>query len=231
MNASVLRECAAMIGHEFRDLSLLGLALTHSSYTAEHDDEPSNERLEFLGDAVVGLVLADEMYRRHADFDEGVLTDLRKSVVNAQTLAIAARRLGLGRFVRLGRGESTSGGADKTSILANAFEAVIGAVYLDAGIDVAYDLSLRLLAPEIAGAVPGLRMLDPKTQLQELTAELGLGVPSYVLEDEGPDHDKTFFAEVLVAGRRRGSGSGRTKKAAEQQAAAEAIESFRAHGS
>jgi ribonuclease III len=231
VNASVLRECAAMIGHEFGDLSLLGLALTHSSYTAEHDDEPSNERLEFLGDAVVGLVLADEMYRRHADFDEGVLTDLRKSVVNAQTLAIAARRLGLGKFVRLGRGESTSGGADKTSILANAFEAVIGAVYLDAGIDVAYDLSLRLLAPEIAGAVPGLRMLDPKTQLQEITAEFGLGVPSYVLEDEGPDHDKTFFAEVLVAGRRRGSGSGRTKKAAEQQAAAEAIESLRAHGS
>lgn len=231
MNASVLRECAAMIGHEFGDLSLLGLALTHSSYTAEHDDEPSNERLEFLGDAVVGLVLADEMYRRHADFDEGVLTDLRKSVVNAQTLAIAARRLGLGKFVRLGRGESTSGGANKTSILANAFEAVIGAVYLDAGIDVAYDLSLRLLAPEIAGAVPGLRMLDPKTQLQEITAEFGLGVPSYVLEDEGPDHDKTFFAEVLVAGRRRGSGSGRTKKAAEQQAAAEAIESLRAHGS
>ncbi|MFM7046438.1 MAG: ribonuclease III [Actinomycetota bacterium] len=220
-----------MIGHEFGDLSLLGLALTHSSYTAEHDHEPSNERLEFLGDAVVGLVLADEMYRRHADFDEGVLTDLRKSVVNAQTLAIAARRLGLGKFVRLGRGESTSGGADKTSILANAFEAVIGAVYLDAGIDVAYDLSLRLLAPEIAGAVPGLRMLDPKTQLQEITAEFGLGVPSYVLEDEGPDHDKTFFAEVLVAGRRRGSGSGRTKKAAEQQAAAEAIESLRAHGS
>jgi ribonuclease-3 len=231
VNASVLRECAAMIGHEFGDLSLLGLALTHSSYTAEHDEEPSNERLEFLGDAVVGLVLADEMYRRHADFDEGVLTDLRKSVVNAQTLAIAARRLGLGKFVRLGRGESTSGGADKTSILANAFEAVIGAVYLDAGIDVAYDLSLRLLAPEIAGAVPGLRMLDPKTQLQEITAEFGLGVPSYVLEDEGPDHDKTFFAEVLVAGRRRGSGSGRTKKAAEQQAAAEAIESLRAHGS
>lgn len=231
MNESVLRECAAVVGHDFRDLALLRLALTHSSYSAEHDDEPSNERLEFLGDAVIGLVLADEMYRRHADFDEGVLTDLRKSVVNAQTLAIAARRLGLGKFVRLGRGESTSGGAEKTSILANAFEAVIGAVYLDAGIDVAYDLSLRLLAPEIAGAVPGLRMLDPKTQLQEITAEFGLGVPSYVLEDEGPDHDKTFFAEVLVAGRRRGSGSGRTKKAAEQQAAAEAIESLRAHGS
>lgn len=228
MNDSVLRECSSVVGHEFRDLSLLQLALTHSSYTAEYDDEPSNERLEFLGDAVIGLVLADEMYRRHADFDEGVLTDLRKSVVNAQTLAVAARRLGLGKFVRLGRGEATTGGSDKTSILANAFEAVIGAVHLDAGLAVAYQLSLRLLAPEIAGAVPGLRTLDPKTQLQELTAELELGTPNYVLEDEGPDHDKTFFAEVLIAGRRRGSGSGRTKKAAEQQAAAEAIESLRA---
>ena len=228
MNEALLRECASVIGHEFRDASLLRLALTHSSYSAEHLSEPSNERLEFLGDAVIGLVLADEMYDRHADFDEGVLTDLRKSVVNAQTLSVAARRLGLGKFVRLGRGESTSGGSDKTSILANAFEAVIGAVYLDAGISVAFDLSLRLLAPEIAGAVPGLRNLDPKTQLQELTAEMGLGMPTYVLEDEGPDHDKTFFAEVLVAGRRRGSGSGRSKKAAEQQAAAEAIQSLRA---
>lgn len=228
MNEAVLRECASVIGHDFRDASLLRLALTHSSYSAEHPNEPSNERLEFLGDAVIGLVLADEMYDRHADFDEGVLTDLRKSVVNAQTLSVAARRLGLGKFVRLGRGESTSGGSDKTSILANALEAVIGAVYLDAGIAVAFDLSLRLLAPEIAGAVPGLRNLDPKTQLQELTAEMGLGSPIYVLEDEGPDHDKTFFAEVLVAGRRRGSGSGRSKKAAEQQAAAEAIQSLRA---
>lgn len=230
MNEALLRECASAIGHEFRDASLLQLALTHSSFSAEHPSEPSNERLEFLGDAVIGLVLADEMYDRHADFDEGVLTDLRKSVVNAQTLSVAARRLGLGKFVRLGRGESTSGGSDKTSILANAFEAVIGAVYLDAGIAVAFDLSLRLLAPEIAGAVPGLRNLDPKTQLQELTAEMGLGAPTYVLEDEGPDHDKTFFAEVLVAGRRRGSGSGRSKKAAEQQAAAEAIQSLRTTG-
>jgi ribonuclease-3 len=227
---SLLRECAAVIGHEFAELSLLRHALTHSSYSAEHPQEPSNERLEFLGDAVIGLVLADEMYRRHPDFDEGLLTDLRKSVVNAQTLAVAARRLGLGGYVRLGRGESTSGGSDKTSILANALEAVIGAVYLDAGVATAFQLSLRLLQPEIAGAVPGLRHLDPKTQLQELTAEHGLGSPTYVLEDEGPDHDKTFFAEVVISGRRRGSGSGRTKKAAEQQAAAEAIDSLRAHG-
>lgn len=227
MNDALLRECATVIGHEFRDASLLRLALTHASYSAEHPNEPSNERLEFLGDAVIGLVLADEMYARHADFDEGVLTDLRKSVVNAQTLSVAARRLGLGKFVRLGRGESTSGGSDKTSILANALEAVIGAVYRDAGIAVAFELSLRLLAPEIAAAVPGLRDLDPKTQLQELSADLGLGVPTYVLEDEGPDHDKTFFAQVRIAGRRRGSGSGRTKKAAEQLAAAQAIQSLR----
>lgn len=227
MNDALLRECATVIGHEFRDASLLRLALTHASYSAEHPNEPSNERLEFLGDAVIGLVLADEMYARHADFDEGVLTDLRKSVVNAQTLSVAARRLGLGKFVRLGRGESTSGGSDKTSILANALEAVIGAVYRDAGIAVAFELSLRLLAPEIAAAVPGLRDLDPKTQLQELSADLGLGVPTYVLEDEGPDHDKTFFAQVRIAGRRRGSGSGSTKKAAEQLAAAQAIQSLR----
>ena len=176
---------------------------------------------------MVGLVLADQMYRRHSEFDEGVLTDLRKSVVNAGTLAVAARRLGLGKFVQLGRGEASSGGADKTSILANAFEAVIGAVHLDAGLATAYDLSLRLLAPEIAAAVPGLRTLDPKTQLQELAADLGLGAPMYVLEEDGPEHAKTFTAVVLVDGRRRGSGRGRTKKAAEQQAAAEAVESLR----
>ena len=227
MNESALRECAALVGHEFSDVSLLRLALTHASYSAEHDSDESNERLEFLGDAVVGLVLADQMYRRHANFDEGVLTDLRKSVVNSETLAGAARRLGLGKFVRLGRGEASSGGADKTSILANAFEAVIGAVHLDAGLATAYDVSLRLLAPEIVAAVPGLRTLDPKTQLQELAADLGFGAPNYVLEEDGPEHAKTFSAVVLVGGKRRGSGSGRTKKAAEQQAAAEAVESLR----
>ncbi|NBO33568.1 MAG: ribonuclease III, partial [Actinobacteria bacterium] len=174
------------------------------------------------------LVLADEMYRRHPDFDEGLLTDLRKSVVNETTLGNAARRMGLGRFIRLGRGEEAAGGHDKTSILANAFEAVIGAVHLDAGTEIARRLSLRLLRDEIAAAVPGLRTLDPKTQLQELTQDLDLGSPSYDVTDEGPDHEKTFFAEVVVAGRVRGRGTGRTKKAAEQEAAAHAIESLRA---
>jgi len=228
VNEAQLRECAEVVGHDFVDWSLLESALTHSSFTAENPDEASNERLEYLGDAVLGLVLADEMYRRHPDFDEGLLTDLRKSVVNETTLGNAARRMGLGRFIRLGRGEEAAGGHDKTSILANAFEAVIGAVHLDAGTEIARRLSLRLLRDEIAAAVPGLRTLDPKTQLQELTQDLDLGSPSYDVTDEGPDHEKTFFAEVVVAGRVRGRGTGRTKKAAEQEAAAHAIESLRA---
>ncbi len=228
MNEAQLRECAEVVGHDFVDWSLLESALTHSSFTAENPDEASNERLEYLGDAVLGLVLADEMYRRHPDFDEGLLTDLRKSVVNETTLGNAARRMGLGRFIRLGRGEEAAGGHDKTSILANAFEAVIGAVHLDAGTEIARRLSLRLLRDEIAAAVPGLRTLDPKTQLQELTQDLDLGSSSYDVTDEGPDHEKTFFAEVAVAGRVRGRGTGRTKKAAEQEAAAHAIESLRA---
>ena len=219
-----IAECQRRLDYEFRDPSLLLAALTHAS-GAQHR-LASNERLEFLGDAVVGLVLAEEMFRRHPQFDEGLLTDLRKSVVNAQTLAVAGRRLGIGRFIRLGRGEQNGGGAEKTSILANAFEAIIGAVFMDAGGQVAHELSLRLLAPEIAGAVPGLKDLDPKTQLQELTAEKSLGAPVYDLRDEGPDHDKVFFAEVSVDGRRVGAGTGRTKKAAEQQAAAEAIDAL-----
>jgi len=227
VNEAQLRESAEVVGHDFVDWSLLVRALTHSSYSAESPDEPSNERLEYLGDAVLGLVLADEMYRRHPDFHEGLLTDLRKSVVNETTLGGAARRMGLGRFIRLGRGEEAAGGHDKTSILANAFEAVIGAVHLDAGTEIARRLSLRLLRDDIDAAVPGLRTLDPKTQLQELTQDNELGAPYYEITDEGPDHEKIFFAEVLIAGRVRGRGSGRTKKAAEQEAAAQAIESLR----
>lgn len=226
MNEALLRECAAVVSHDFSDVALLAKALTHSSYAAEHPDEESNERLEFLGDAVLGFVIADEMFRRHPRFDEGILTNLRKSVVNAQTLATAARRIDLGRFVRLGRGESGGGGADKTSILANAFEAVIGAVYLDTDMSTVYEVALRLLQPEIDAAVPGLRYLDPKTQLQELAAERGFSAPHYDIRDEGPDHDKTFHAQVVVDARTLGTGVGRTKKAAEQEAAARAIDAL-----
>ena len=225
-NDELLR-CAELVGHRFADLELLKLALTHSSYSAEEPGEPSNERLEFLGDAVLGWVLADEMFRRHPDFHEGLLTDLRKSVVNAATLAEVARGLGIGPFIRLGRGESRARGGEKVSILANAFEAILGAVYLDGGAAVAKELILRLLRDVIDGAVPGLATLDPKTQLQELVAARGLGAPQYVVRDEGPDHEKTFFADVVVDGRTRGEGVGRTKKAAEQEAASRAIVTMR----
>jgi ribonuclease-3 len=167
------------------------------------------------------------MFRRHPDFHEGLLTDLRKSVVNAATLAEVARGLGIGPFIRLGRGESRARGGEKVSILANAFEAILGAVYLDGGAAVAKELILRLLRDVIDGAVPGLATLDPKTQLQELVAARGLGAPQYVVRDEGPDHEKTFFADVVVDGRTRGEGVGRTKKAAEQEAASRAIVTMR----
>lgn len=225
MNESALRECAALVGHDFRDVSLLRLALTHASYAAEHD-EASNERLEFLGDAVVGLVLADEMYRRHANFDEGVLTDLRKSVVNAETLAVAARRLGLGRFVLLGRGETSSGGADKTSILANAFEAVIGAVHLDAGLATAYELSLRLLAPR---SRPLFRACAPSIPRRSCKNSQPTSVSARELRARGRRPRARQDVQRRRTRRRQAArdGSGRTKKAAEQQAAAEAVESLR----
>lgn len=225
-NDELLR-CAELVGHRFADLALLKLALTHSSFSAEEPGEASNERLEFLGDAVLGWVLADEMYRRHPDFHEGLLTDLRKSVVNAATLAEVARGLGIGPFIRLGRGESRARGGEKVSILANAFEAILGAIYLDAGSSVAKSHILRLLRDVIDGAVPGLATLDPKTQLQELAAARDLPAPQYVVRDEGPDHEKTFHAEVVVGGVTRGAGTGRTKKAAEQEAASRAITSMR----
>jgi ribonuclease-3 len=225
-NDELLR-CAELVGHRFADLALLKLALTHSSFSAEEPGEASNERLEFLGDAVLGWVLADEMYRRHPDFHEGLLTDLRKSVVNAATLAEVARGLGIGPFIRLGRGESRARGGEKVSILANAFEAILGAIYLDAGSSVAKSHILRLLRDVIDGAVPGLATLDPKTQLQELAAARDLPAPQYVVRGEGPDHEKTFHAEVVVGGVTRGAGTGRTKKAAEQEAASRAITSMR----
>ena len=222
MNESTLRECAEAIGHDFHDMSLLKLAMTHSSYAAEHEGEPSNERLEFLGDAVVGLVLADEMYRRHATFDEGVLTDLRKSVVNAAALAEVALEVGIGPCLRLGKGEDAAGGRSKPSILSDAFEAVLGAVYLDGGMHAAEALVERLFADRMVVAAQRLDRLDHKTLLKELTARLHDSAPVYVLSDTGPDHEKRFFATVIVQGVAVGHGEGRSKKMAEQAAAEQA---------
>jgi ribonuclease III len=204
---------------------LLELALTHRSYAYERGGLPTNERLEFLGDSVLGLVVTDELYRRHPELPEGQLAKLRASVVNMTSLAGVARRLGdggLGRHLLLGRGEETDGGRDKDSILADAVEALIGAVHLGLGLDAATAIVHRLFDPLLDQAATRGAALDWKTSLQELGARLALGAPTYVVEDTGSDHAKTFTAAVVLSGTVHGRGSGRNKKAAEQKAAAAA---------
>jgi ribonuclease-3 len=201
---------------------LLTLALTHRSYAYENGGLPTNERLEFLGDSVLGLVVTDELYRSHPELPEGQLAKLRASVVNMTSLAGVARSLGdggIGPHLLLGRGEETTGGREKDSILADALEALIGAVHLGCGLDTAGALVHRLFDPLLAESATRGAGLDWKTSLQELGAARGLGPPTYRVEDEGPDHAKSFTAAVLLAGEVRGTGSGRTKKAAEQEAA------------
>jgi ribonuclease III len=210
------------LGVELSD-ELLSLALTHRSYAYEHGGLPTNERLEFLGDAVLGLTITDELYHRHPDRSEGDLAKLRASVVNTQALADVGRNLtdeGLGAHLMLGRGEANTGGADKSSILADGMESLLGAIYLEHGIETSREVILRLFGP-LLDAAPTLGAgLDWKTSLQELTAARGMGAPSYVVTSTGPDHDKEFTAIVVVMDTEYGSGVGRSKKEAEQKAAA-----------
>jgi ribonuclease-3 len=194
-------------------------ALTHRSYAYENGNLPTNERLEFLGDSVLGLVVTDTLFRGYPNLPEGQLAKLRAAVVQMGALAEVARELNLGSFIRLGRGEEVTGGRDKPSILADTLEAVIGAVYIDCGLNEATRLVHRLFDPVIERAARLGAGLDWKTSLQELTAVEGLGVPEYQVEESGPDHQKSFSAVVRVGGQVLGSGEGRTKKAAEQQAA------------
>jgi ribonuclease-3 len=216
------------LGYDFADLSLLRRALAHRSWCAEFGGMPSNERLEFLGDAVLGWVIAEIVYRRHGDLPEGKLTDLRKSVVNATALAEVAEAIGLGEWLLLGKGEDSAGGRQKSSILSDAFEAVLGAVYLDGGVDAAKALVSRLFSQRLEVAAGQLDRLDHKTVLQELTARLYDTAPVYLLSESGPDHSKTFKATVLVAGNALGEGEGKSKKLAEQQAASQAFDALSA---
>jgi ribonuclease-3 len=214
------------LGYEFKDQSMLRRALAHRSWCAEVGGEPSNERLEFLGDAVLGWVVAEIAYLRHHELPEGKLTDLRKSVVNATALAEVAESIGLGEWLLLGKGEDAAGGRQKPSILSDAFEAVLGAVYLDGGVEQAKALVARLFSDRLDVAAGQLDRLDHKTLLQELTARLYDTAPVYLLTESGPDHSKTFRATVLVAGNALGAGEGKSKKLAEQQAASEAYEAL-----
>ncbi|QVQ51665.1 ribonuclease III [Spiractinospora alimapuensis] len=218
LSAAEAREFRRTIGVGI-DPHVLARALTHRSYAYEKGGLPTNERLEFLGDAVLGLVITDTLFHAHPDLPEGQLAKLRAAVVNMRALADVARGLDVGRYIRLGRGEEGTGGRDKSSILADTLEAIIGAVYLDKGLDEASALVHRLFDPLVAKASGMGAGLDWKTSLQELTASEGLGVPEYHVTESGPDHQKSFRAVVRVAGEAHGSGEGRSKKEAEQQAA------------
>ncbi|MEO7422374.1 MAG: ribonuclease III, partial [Ornithinibacter sp.] len=202
------------------DESVLRRALTHRSYAYEAGGLPHNERLEFLGDSVLGLVVTTTLYEAHPDTTEGQLAKLRAAVVNMRALAEVGRTLGLGDYVFLGRGEESTGGRDKDSILADTVEAVIGAVYSTAGMAAATELVHHLIDPLLASSATLGAGLDWKTSLQEITARHGLGAAEYAVTEDGPEHAKSFEAAVLVGGTVHGRGVGRTKKIAEQQAAA-----------
>ncbi|MGD9793198.1 MAG: ribonuclease III [Acidimicrobiia bacterium] len=214
------------LGYSFADPALLGRAVQHRSWCAEHPGSLSNERLEFLGDAVLGWMVAEIVYQLDGELSEGHLTDLRKAVVNATALAEIARELGIGKAVALGKGEAAAGGRDKTSILADALEAVIGAVYLDGGAEAVDGVFSSLLESRIAAALGTLGRLDHKTQLQEIAASKYDAVPLYEITEAGPDHAKVFFASVSINGEPFGEGEGRSKKAAEQAAAESALEAL-----
>jgi ribonuclease-3 len=204
---------------------LLTIALTHRSFSYENGGLPTNERLEFLGDSVLGLTITEELYHRHPDRSEGDLAKLRASIVNTHALADVGRHLsddGLGFYLLLGKGEENSGGADKSSILADGVESLLGAIYLEHGAAVAREVILRLFASLLDTAPTLGAGLDWKSSLQEITAARGLGVPTYIVTSTGPDHDKEFTATVMVADSEYGRGVGRTKKEAELKAAAAA---------
>lgn len=209
------------------DSQLLERALTHRSYAYENGGLPTNERLEFLGDSVLGLVVTDALFHRHPELSEGQLAKLRAAVVNMRALADVGRALDLGRYVRLGRGEEATGGRDKSSILADTVEALIGAVYLDSGLDAASALVHYLVDDLIVASATLGAGLDWKTSLQELTSQAMLGVPEYHVSETGPDHEKLFTAAAVVAGRVQGVGQGRSKKEAEAQAAQAAWSALR----
>jgi ribonuclease III len=211
------------LGVAFDDPSLRLMALTHRSFAFERGLRLTNERLEFLGDSILGLVVTDMAYREYPEMPEGALAKLRAAVVNMAALADVARSLRLGAVVLLGKGEELSGGRDKSSILADALEAVFGAVYLDRGLEVVTALIEGLFRPRLQAYVRGEGDRDYKTILQELASQALRSMPEYRLEERGPDHEKEFTATVHLGGEPMGTGTGRSKKEAEQRAAAEAF--------
>jgi len=215
------------LGVKLRNGGLLDMALTHRSFAYEQGKSETNERLEFLGDAVLGIVVTDSLYREYPKLPEGDLAKMRAALVNMTVLADVAREVGLGEAVLLGRGEAMTGGRQKPSILADTLEAVFGALYLDRGIGAVSEVILNLFLPRIRGQVEGGTVQDYKTSLQELAAARLGTMPEYRIEESGPDHAKRFSATVVLAGEPYGAGEGRSKKEAEQAAAKVAVERIR----
>ncbi len=218
------------IGYAFKDKALLRLALTHPSYINEHPegDAASNQRLEFLGDACIGLVIGREVYRRSPDLGEGALTEARSRLVRGEARAGAARRLALGSHLIMGQGEQARGGGDRDSNLADAFESLAGAVLLDGGYRAAQRFVLKALGQELRGLEGKEPPKDPKSQLQELAHLRGLGSPSYVVvKTEGPAHQPVYTVEVRLGEQTAGVGEGKRKVEAERRAAERAVQGLR----
>jgi len=214
---------------QFRDASLLREAFTHSSYVNEHKDATHNERIEFLGDAVLQLAVSQYLYRVYPTWPEGKLTFVRAAIVREQALSKLAKKLSLGEYLRLGRGEDLSGGRERPSLLADVFEAFVGALYLDGGWDAVISFLTEHMFPEIEAYVER-GVIDAKSRLHEKVQQLALGAVEYVVREErGPANDREFVIEARIQGEAYGSGSGRTKKEAEQEAAAKALQRFGAN--
>jgi ribonuclease-3 len=204
--------------------ALLDLALTHRSFAYESGGLPTNERLEFLGDSVLGLIITEELYARFPDLDESRLSPLRSGIVNMRALASIARELDLGSALKIGKGETVTGGRDKNSILSDALEALVGAIYLDHGYAKTREIILTLMSKSIDEAMTRGAGLDGKTALQEIVAASGWQAPEYRVTESGPDHDKDFEAIAIVNGISYQPGKGKSKREAEQVAARIAFE-------
>ena len=200
------------------------MALTHRSFAYETGTDQTNERLEFLGDSVLGLIVTEELYKRYPDLDESRLSPLRSGVVNMRALADIARNLDLGSGIRLGPGEAVTGGRNKNSLLADALEAIIGAIYLQLGFTRTTEVVLHLIEKTLTSAMAQGAGLDGKTALQEALASQGKGAPEYVVTETGPDHDKSFTAFAMIGGIALSQGEGKSKREAEQIAARVAYE-------
>ena len=203
---------------------MLELAFTHRSFAYETGITTTNERLEFLGDSVLGLIVTEELYLKYPDLDESRLSPLRSGIVNMRALADIARTLELGKYIRLGKGEEVTNGRDKNSLLADALEALIGAIYLECGFEKSTQVVRELIKETLSSAMAKGAGLDGKTALQELLASTGKGAPEYQVTETGPDHDKSFTAVAMVSGEAIAEGSGKSKREAEQSAARSALE-------